>query len=219
MAGMLTVVRKELKCFGGDKGQFIIYALMSALWSLALFSGGFNGDAAGGRFWCVFFAVIVASGFSGTVFISERVTGTLEILITSGISRDAVLFGKMVFAVGMSMAVGLLCAVFALIWGFALGAGASVRLGINDAALYASTVFLNAAVSACLSVRMGNPRFLHFINLFMTAALLAAYIAVSFLFAASWPFLAAGFLLLGTLFTFLARREFAGERITRPVIF
>jgi len=219
MTGLLTVVRKELKCFGGDRGQLLIYAVMSAMWSLALFIGGVTGDTVGARFWSVFFAVIVAAGFSGTVFISERVTGTLEVLITSGISRDAVFFGKMIFAVVMSMAVGLLCAVFALMWGVALGAGRPPSLGINDAVLYVSTAYLNAAVSACLSVRMGNPRFLHFINLFMTAGLLAVYSAALALFAASWSVLAGGFLLIGVLFTFLARREFAGEGITRPVIF
>jgi ABC-type transport system involved in multi-copper enzyme maturation permease subunit len=219
MTGLLTIIRKELKCFGGDKGQFLIYALMSALWSLALFLDGAAGGAMGVRFWSVFFAVIVAAGFSGTVFISERVTGTLEVLLTSGVSRGAVFFGKMVFATGMSTAVGALCAFFALLWGFAFGAGAPIWLGASDAALYVSTVYLNAAVSACLSVRLGNPRFLHFINLFITAALLAAYSAVWALYAVPWPALAAGFLLTGALFTFLARREFAGERVTRPVIF
>jgi ABC-type Na+ efflux pump permease subunit len=219
MTGLPTVVRKELKCFGGDKGQFFVYALMSALWGLALSIDGSSGGGAGARFLSVFFAVIVAAGFTGTIFISERVTGTLEVLFTSGVSRDAVFFGKMLFAVGMSMAVGLLCAAFALLWGVTLDAGAPWRPGVSDAALYISTAYLNAAASACFSVRMGNPRFLHFINLFMTAALLSVYSAASTLLAVSWPMLAGGFLSVGVLFTFLARREFAGERVTRPVIF
>jgi ABC-type Na+ efflux pump permease subunit len=220
MTGLLAVLRKELKCFGADKGQFLIYAIMSVVWSFAIFFDGFAAaDTFNARFLSVFFAVVVAAGFSGTVFISERVSGTLEILITSGISRDAVFFGKLIFVVAISVAVGLLCAVFTLAWGIALGAGVSPALGVDDAALYASTVYLNAAASACLSVRMGNPRFLHFINLFMTAGLLALYGAAVAVFTAPWPVLAAGFLLIGAVFTLLARREFAGERVTRPVIF
>jgi ABC-type Na+ efflux pump permease subunit len=214
MTGLLTVLRKEFKCFGADKGQFFLYAVMSAMWGMAFLFEGVGGDTLSARFLCVFFAVIVTAGFSNTVFISERVTGTLEILITSGISRDAVFFGKMLFVVGMSVAVGLLCVFFFQAWGIAFRF-ASMSLGIDDAAFYVSTAYLNAAVSACLSVRMGNPRFLHFINLLMTAGLVTLYSV----FMVPWPVLAAGFLLIGALFTFLARREFAGERVTRPVIF
>jgi hypothetical protein len=219
MTGLLTVIRKELKCFAADKGQFFLYAVMSAVWGLALFIDGVGGDASDARFWSVFLAVVVAAGFSGTVFISERVSGTLEVLMTSGVSRDAVFFGKLFFVVVMSMVIGLLCAVLAPAWGVAFGSGASLRLGASDAALYVSAACLNAAASAWLSVRMGNPRFLHFINLFMTAGLAALYGAASAVFSAPWPVLAAAFLLAGALFAFLARREFAGERVTRPVIF
>jgi len=228
MTGLATVVKKELKCFGADKGQFLIYTVMSAVWGLALcLTGPAEGDV-GARFWCVFFAVVVTSGFSGTVFISERVSGTLEVLITSGVSRDAVFFGKLIFVVVMSLAVGLLCAVFETAWNCVLDFNMKfwryfLLFGFSDVVLYVATVYLNAAVSAYLSVRMGNPRFLHFINVLITAGLLALYTWSTWSFSAPeghyWPVLSAVFLLIGAVFTLLARREFAGERVTQPIIF
>jgi len=228
MTGLATVIKKELKNFGADRSQFIIYTVMSAVWGLALFlSGNSDGDV-GARFWCVFFAVIVTSVFSGTVFISERVSGTLEVLITSGVSRDAVFFGKLIFVAAMSLAVGLLCAVFESAWCCVLVLNMDFLLyflpyGFSDVVLYAATVYLNAAVGAYLSVRMSNPRFLHFINVLITAVLVALYTWSSWSWSAPrehyWPVLAAGFMLIGVVFTFLGRREFMGERITRPVIF
>ena len=92
------------------------------------------------------------------------------------------------------------------------------NFGFYDAALYLSATFLNTASSAYFSVRLSNPRLLHFINIFMLGAIVTVYSAVSSLFSLHHYFLAAGFLLQGALFTFLAKREFAGERIIQPVI-
>jgi ABC-type transport system involved in multi-copper enzyme maturation permease subunit len=229
MPGLRTIIRKELKCLlGSDKSTFLIHALMPVIWSLALYvNSGIGTDAGGAGFWFVFFAVIVTANFSNTVFISERVNGTLEILITSGLSRDAVLFGKMAFVIAMTLVIGLVCVGLAGVWGVALflsGAGGETGGGLlsiqgYDAGLYASAAFFCASASAYLSVRMPNPRFLHFINLFMMGAVVAVYSAISAVFAVHSSLLILTFLLMGAIFTLLARREFAGERIVRPIIF
>jgi len=218
MSNLTTILRKEIKSLtGSDRSTLIIYLLISVLWSFTLLTGE---NGAGGRLWLVFFAVIAAANFSGAVFISERVSGTLEILITSGLSRDAVLFGKMLFVIVMTSIMGLLCAGLAMLWGAVIpGLELSRTLGVYEAALYLSVTYLNAAASAYFSVRMDNPRFLHFVNLFMTGILAASYHAASG-FAELHPSIEVlAFFLAGALFTFLARREFAGERIIRPVIF
>jgi len=218
MAGILTILRKELAGFiGSDKGVFLVYAIIVVVWSFMLLSGE---EGVGGRLWFVFFSVIVAANFSSTVFISERISGTLEVLITSGLSRDAILFGKMIFIIIMTAVIGLSCAVSAVILRAALPEIGSGRVfGVYDAALYLSATFFNAASSAYFSVRLGNPRLLHFINIFMLGAVVVVYSAVSTFYTLHDNFLLLGFLLLAVLFTLLARSEFAGERITRPVIF
>ncbi|MDR0330798.1 MAG: ABC transporter permease subunit [Chitinispirillales bacterium] len=214
MTGLAAILQKELKnLVNSDKGTFAVYAVISVVWSFSLLFDG-------GGIWLVFFSVIIAANFSATVFISERVSGTLEVLITSGVSRDAVLFGKMFFVIAMTSAMGAVCAALAFLWRVLLpDAGAARPLGLADAALYLGATVLNAAASAYLSARMGNPRFLHFVNLFMTGAAVAVYGAISSNTAAHPLILAAAFLLMGLAFAVLARREFAGERIIRPVIF
>ena len=246
MPGLTAIIKKEFKNLaGGGWGAFLLYAIISVLWSFPLFFYGIGGignpgGGSGGYLWFVFFSVIVTANFSGTVFISERVSGTLEILITSGLSRDAVLFGKMIFVIAMTTVIGVVCALLAALWCVAwFAVTGSDALSYFSAAfffgdldinvvifniflypsLYLSATFLNAAASAYLSVRMGNPRFLHFVNLSITGAAAGLCEAASVLFNAPAYIMIPAFLLPAALFTLLARREFAGERIIRPVIF
>jgi ABC-type Na+ efflux pump permease subunit len=229
MSNITTVLRKELKCFAGsDKGTFFLYALLSVIWSFALLSGtGTTGAASApsdpfgtDRLWLVFFSVIVTGNFSNTVFISERVTGTLEILITSGLPRSSVLYGKMAFVILMTSVIGAACAALAFLWSaLPIGLDFPRPLGISDALAYLSVTYLSAAASAYLSVRMANPRFLHFVNLFMIGGIMAACVAAGAFFDAHPSIFIVAFLLAGGIFTLLAKREFEGERIIRPVIF
>lgn len=224
MSGIATILKKEMKNFSGSgPGIFIMYAVISVLWSFMLVPSTFS---IAGFLWLAFFSVIVTANFSSTVFISDRINGTLEILITSGVSRNAVLFGKMLFVIAMASAIGLLCVLLSIVWALAL----PEEYGLDTwstrmlepfdlyafyAALYLSATFFNAAASAYLSVRMGNPRFLHFIILFMTGILVTACSALNIRQTA----LVLTFSLAGAIFTLLAKREFAGERIIRPIIF
>ncbi|MDR3012710.1 MAG: hypothetical protein LBU70_05810 [Chitinispirillales bacterium] len=222
MNGLRTVIRKEFKCFfNSDKSTFLIHALMPIIWSLALY---FNSGADMGRvgvFWIFSFAVIVTANFANSVFISERVNGTLEILITSGLSRDAILFGKMFFVIAMTLAVGLICAVWVVVWAHVLpiADGGLPHTGVSTVLLYLLSAFLCASSSAYLSVRMPNPRFLHFINLFMMSAVAAVYSVLETVYFVHPSISIILFLLLCVIFLLLARREFAGERIIRPIIF
>ncbi|MDR2728133.1 MAG: hypothetical protein LBB56_03305 [Chitinispirillales bacterium] len=218
MAGIITILQKELMSFiGSDKGVFGVYAIIVTVWSFMLLfgEGGVNG-----QLWFVFFSVIVAANFSSAVFISERISGTLEILITSGLSRDAILLGKMIFVIFMTAVIGLSCAVLAEVWGVIIPEIERAQpLGFYDAVLYLSATFLNTASSAYFSVRLSSPRLLHFINIFMLGAIVTIYSVASSFYTLHHYFLAAGFILLSVLFTLLAKREFAGERIIQPVIF
>jgi len=217
MSGIITILQKELASFiGSDKGVFGVYAIIVAVWSFMFL---FGEDGVGGQLWFVFFSVIVAANFSSTVFISERINGTLEILITSGLSRDAILFGKMIFIIQMTFIIGFSCALLAGVLGIILpGIEGARAFGFYDAVLYLSATFLNVASSAYFSVRLSNPRLLHFINIFIIGAIITIYSTMSSLFNLHHYFLVVGFLLLGAVFTFLAKKEFTGERIIQPVI-
>jgi len=224
MTGLTAVIKKEFKNLAGSgPSTFIMYAVITFLWSFMMIPGGAMGET-----WVIFLSVVVGAGLSSTVFISERVNGTLEVVLTSGLSRDAVLFGKMIFVIAMTSAIGLACGCLGMIWAASDALGLGIIEGrlrsfaVYAAALYLSVTLFNAAAAAYLSVRMANPRLLHLIILFMTGGIAAMHSAMT-AFHYSDPVvlisLVLTFLLAGTIFIFLARREFAGERITRPVIF
>ncbi|MDG5813692.1 hypothetical protein QA601_01245 [Chitinispirillales bacterium ANBcel5] len=219
MKGLKTVLNKEFKAFAGsDKGVFVVYSVLVLAWSFLFASG--DDSMVGGAFWLVFFSVIVAANFSNTVFISERMSGSLEILITSGLSRGAVLFGKMLFIMVMTLLIGGACALIASLWGALLsGYGGRVQFGVFEILLYTGATFLNAAGSAYFSVRLSSPRLLHFINLFILGVIITVYTVIAELFVVSDWVLLALVIVPGVLFSFLAHREFSGERIIQPVIF
>jgi hypothetical protein len=225
MTGLTAILRKEVKnLVSSGWGFFLINALIAVIWSFMVFYGNGNDMV---EVWMIFFAVIVAANFSGTVFISERVSGTLEVLIVSGVTRDAVLFGKVFFVAGATIIMGAVCVAMSEVWVFWLdGLDKAVLLAgwwaRRGALLYLGATVLNVSASAYLSVRMVNPRFLHIANLFMTGLVVAAYQVITFIFGYYQGILIAFilvFLAPGAVFLVLARREFAGERITRPVIF
>ena len=84
----LLVLRKEwLNFVCSDRSVFFIYLFLVAGWGMLLATMD-HGGSIGSPLWLVFFSVIIAANFSTTVFVSERMSGSLEILLTSGLSRS-----------------------------------------------------------------------------------------------------------------------------------
>ena len=218
MSSIITVLKKEWKCFtGSDRGVFFLYLILVLTWSFLLASGD-NSAIHTGPLWLVFFSVVIAANFSNTVFISERVTGALEIMITSGLSRNGILFGKMIFVIIMSTAVGGICMGLGLLWHQLFYDFSGGFLTSSDFLVYVSSVFINVGSSAFLSVRMANPRMLHFTNLLLLGGIVSFYLAASQFLTLSPIYLVVLLASLGVLFSWLAKREFDSERILQPVI-
>ena len=218
MSGTLTILRKEWRCFlGSDRGIFILYAVLIVSWSIMLAAPAGNAIQTG-PLWLVFFSVVISANFSNTVFIAERVNGILEILLTSGLSRRDILYGKMVFVAGMSIGIGLLCVAISPLWKLVLYPESDWKLSTDALLLYVAAVFMNTASSAYLSVRMGNPRMLHLANLLLLALLLALYTIASYFFTVSPYVLALVLLAVGAVATAAARRLYESENILQPVV-
>lgn len=219
MKGLKTVIYKEWKCFtGSDRGVFILYAVLVLSWSFFLV-GGSDSSLRTGPLWLVFFSVVVAANFSNTVFISERISGALEILITSGLSRNSILFGKMSFVMGMSLVIGVGCMGLACLWQYLMYDNEITVLVPMDFITYAASAFINTAGSAFLSVRMPNPRLLHLANLFLTGCVIAIYTILSKYYPVPDFFFPLFLILAGLVSSILAKNEFNSERILQPVIF
>ena len=221
MRDLLIVLRNEWRSFlCSDRGLFVVYGVMIVGWgfliatwrSYVLFFA---------PFWLASFSVIIAATFANSVFVSERISGSLEILLTCGISRSGILCGKLAFIFITTMIVGALCMGLASVVRhilFGAMAGADAIIGASGIAVYCGATFLTAASSAYFSVLLPNPRILHFINLLIVIFLVSLHsILTSF-----WPIplfvLALLLLLIGTAFLFLAKKEFEGERITKSII-
>ena len=144
MKSILQVLRKEWMCFiGSDRGVFGLYAILV----LSEFSAWIRDDSGIrlGALWLVLFSVVVSANFSRTVFISERITGALEILITSGLSRSSILFGKMLFVIMMSLIIGGICLLLGLLWPRFLFNSSGGSVNAADFLIYAASVFLNVS--------------------------------------------------------------------------
>ena len=115
MKDIWLIVRKEWIGFAkSDRGIFLVYSILVLAWSILL-SSNINLLLAGaGYLWLIFFSVIVSGNFSNTTFSAERISGSLEILLTSGIARNAILIGKIAFVIIMSIIMGFLCYVLAV---------------------------------------------------------------------------------------------------------
>jgi len=219
MKGLLTVLQKELLCLrGSDRGVFVFYVILIVSWSF-LIANNHDTSIDAGALWFVFFSVVITANFSNTVFISERINGSLEILITSGLSRSSILFGKMVFILLMSLGIGAACMCLGAIWRSVLPDFRSGVPGLKDFLVFAASAFMNISCTAFLSVRMSNPRLLHFANLLLLGLIVGAHsILTLYLFLPEF-ILPCILLIIGVFFTFLAKKEFQGVRILQPVIF
>jgi ABC-type Na+ efflux pump permease subunit len=221
MSQTILMFRKEwLNFLRGDRSVFLVYLMLVAGWGGLLASMHTSGPQTA-PLWVVFFSVIIAANFSSTVFVIERMSGSLEILLTSGMSRSAILYGKMAFVVVMTVAIGAACMACALLLRrlFAGASTASVEpFTVAYCALYVSATVLNAASSAYLSVWLPNPRLLHFINLLLLGFIMTAYLTVSFIRPVSLYAVVALLTLLAAVFAALARKEFQSERIVKPVV-
>jgi hypothetical protein len=208
----------------GELGQFILYAVIMLIWS-ASFGTMQNQDKSWLSIaWWLFFSVVITATFSSSVFVSERVAGSLEILLTSGISRRAILYGKTLFCVGMSLLIGYACFGLSMVWQF-------IRIQSEAApfeqpppealALFLAAAFFNTMFGAWMTIKLASPRMLYLLNMLVVAVIFTIYYML--LMQTSLPvnvwWLIGMVLLLGGALVPLVEHEFNSERVIKPVTF
>ncbi len=224
MKDIWLIVRKEWTGFAkSDRGIFLVYGILVLAWSFLL-SSNINLLLAGaGYLWLIFFSVIVSGNFSNTTFSAERISGSLEILLTSGITRNAILIGKIAFVIVMSIILGFLCYILAVGIYVVKGENFNLVLSIIPAGkmmlLYSVACFMNGTCGAWLAVRINNPRLLHFVNLFVLVLIVIIHTVLSTIFTLSIWSLFTVLGITGILFFLLAARDFKSERVIQPVVY
>jgi hypothetical protein len=222
MSGLLTILRKEWRCFlGGERSMFAVYGVIVLLWSLLFAGSGVAGATQTTVLWLLPFSVIVVSNFSQSAFVAERVNGAIEILLTCGIGRRTMMLAKMLFVAGLALAMGYGCMGLGAFWVWLADTNAmlvsATYPGWQDLAVFAAAVLLNSALSALFSVVLPNPRMTHFAIFFLMAAVLAVYYPLAGLSEGSVWMLGAGLAATAVGATLAALHAAGGERISRTV--
>lgn len=220
MNNVALILRKEWMSFvGSDRSVFFVYIMLVAGWGMLL-AGWQNSQVIYLPLLIASFSVVVAANFANSAFVTERTTGSLEILLTSGVSRNGILYGKLLFVIGITLGIGAACLGLSVALKPVVSETTMTGSGITMAiwAIYVAASFLNAAASAYLSIVLPNPRLLYLLNLLLINVILGVQMVLSAYFP--FPLMAgAGFMVAaGIIFTFLAQREYNGERIIKPVV-
>lgn len=182
MRGAWLVFQKEWLCLVGAGGSALaVYAVIAVLWGALLAGAGVGGQPVMAILWALPFSVIAVSNFAQPVFVSERLTGAIEILCTSGLSRSSVVIGKGLF---VSVAA---CAMGAVSWAVGFASVHALRArgvdavlfepGVAEVAVYGAAVVFNTFLGAVMSVLLPNPRLSHFVDFVVIAGVVAVYYA------------------------------------------
>jgi hypothetical protein len=219
---VLTVIRKEWLSFvRSDKGMIAMYAVLLVFWSWLLIT---TNDEAGNSkiIWLLTFAVVVGSNFFQSTYVIERVNGALEIILTSGLSRGAILLGKTLHVVLVTSAFGFACLGLSCLWGTFIPVSiARPEITYYDFAVFFGAAFYNAAAACWLSIVFPSPRLVPLMAVGLTMCMIAIYYAIPIMYPPAKPFvdwiLLGGLIVVGALFQILARQAFNSEKVIQPI--
>ncbi|MBD3240378.1 MAG: hypothetical protein GF331_07320 [Chitinivibrionales bacterium] len=221
--GISVILRKELlSLLGSDRSILFLYGFVVFLWSFLFVGAGVDHTPGGTSVWLLPFSVIVVSNFSQGVFVSERLTGAIEILLTCGLSRRVILSGKMIFVWAMAVVMGLACMGLGTVWAtlaatFDTGAPSLSPLRPGHLVLFGAAASFNTALVALLSIYLPNPRMSHLINFLAVAAIMSVYFPLAAHIPSGDYLLSAILLACAAVITAAVFRGADGERIARPV--
>jgi ABC-type transport system involved in multi-copper enzyme maturation permease subunit len=215
MRGTIAIIGRECRNFlGSDKQLFVMYGILSVFYSFIFAYNSTDTGKLSSIIWWIFFSIITSGTFSNSVFVAERITGSLEILLTAGFSREAILLGKVGFLVIASLLLsviplGLSLAMAPLLPGNQI-TGSVLWQGF---VLYCFAVLLNSSCAAWMSIKLGNPRLLHFISMLILLLSVGVYAFADKHLWAPVVFM----LLVSAFFMRSAQRAFHSEKVVQPV--
>ena len=227
MNSIVPVFLNEVHCFfNNDKTTYFTYIILVIVWSILISTNIMHSEIDSQNIlWLIFFSVIVSGNFSIQTFVSERVSGSLEILLTSGFSRATIVNGKIVFIMTMSVFLGILCYTIGFI--FSIAANEALfkfielryRYHLLNLLIYSAACFMNVACGAWFSCQVKNPRLLHFLTLFIVAIIVVLHKLLEYIFGIPFLSLFYALLILGAIFYVLTIKAFHSEKVVTPVVY
>jgi ABC-type transport system involved in cytochrome c biogenesis permease component len=221
MNQMWLIFKEEFeKLRFSEPGQHMMYVVMILCWSALLGINVSLGMMTLSTGWWLFFSVVITATLSTTVFVAELIQGALEILLTCGVSRRAILYGKILYCTLMSVAMGYACFALSILWHAVTAKAFGARhltVPYTELVLYLSAAFFNTVFGAWMTIRLSSPRILYLLNMIAVAFIFGLWTALRTRFDLSEWWLIAGMTVLGLALIPLAERAFETERVIRPL--
>jgi ABC-type Na+ efflux pump permease subunit len=210
-----VVLKEWLNFKGSERGLLLVYGILVLAWSFF----PLNKELGAGPIWWLFFSVIICGNFTNTVFVSERLNGSMEILLTSGFPRNSVLFGKIAFVLLISIVMGMLCFCLSMVW-LRIAGREKMFLSLEviyNVLLFCCGVLMNVAFGAWMSFRLQSPRLIPFMTVMVMGGIVAGFYGLVFLFGLPQWTLGLILTIAAVIFGLFARKEFHGEKVIQPI--
>ena len=175
-----TIFNYELKSLiKSTKSTVLSLAIVSLFWGIFFSLNIFSEDGSGfALVWLLFFALLASAGFAGISFVRERLSGSWEILIASGIERKTIFLAKFIFAQGASFFWGVITLLIAVsaavfLWDFSV----EISFFFVLAVFFFASLSVNA-ITAYFTIINVNPRAIQLINFAAMTLLSMAVFAI-----------------------------------------
>lgn len=219
---MLTIMKFEFRSLVKSGPSAIALLVFTALlWSNYVSNQVVSIADMGSFLWVISFAFVMTAGISYSVFIRERTNGALEILLTSGIEKVAIIRGKILFATIVSSLMGVTSFIFAFLIKYVILREEFYSwFELFDILLmYVGAVVFITSLSAFYSLLLKTPRLIQFLNFITLGILSAIYIVFDVLLQVPlWGF-AVTLIAFSAMLNQISSKLFLREQVIEQVVF
>lgn len=219
---MFTIMKYEFKSLIKSGPATIALLIFTALvWSNYVSNQVESIEEVGSFLWVISYAFVMTAGISYSVFIRERTSGALEILLTSGIERLDIIRGKIAFATIVSSLMGVVSFGVAFIIKYLIFKAdffsyteLTEILGIY----VGSTVFITS-LSAFYSLLLKTPRLMQFLNFITLGILSFIYILFDVMLEIPLWYFALFLMILSSILNRITSGLFLREQVIEQIVF
>ncbi len=222
MSELFLIYKQELLSFlKSGKSSLLLLAFTTLAWGGFITNKIETIDDPSSYLWVLFFSLVAGAGLTTSVFVRERVSATLEVLLHSGLERNSILLGKLLFTTSMTLLVGVGAFSISFIVRSILYKDSGQlfdEIGVVISLYSASTILVSNS-SALLSMVLSNPRLVQFVNFSLLTVVSVLFGLFSPQGRISLWILSFSLIILSAILFFFTKRAFRNEKIIQPLIY
>ena len=213
----MILIRQELLAFlRGGINSLLFVGLTTLSWGIMMGSYPLSSFELTTLLWVLFYALVTSAGITSTVFIRERQSGNLEILLVSGVSRKEIALSKIAFSFGVTSLMGGVTLLVATLFSVAVfGESVTVSALAKYYVVYLFGAALMVSSSAWLALVLDNPRTVYILNFLLLSVISVLFITLATFFESYGMALLVIFIPLPLLFVWLTYRQLFKESVIR----